>query len=79
MNRGSIVPAVWTSTALAMIYSSYSLAQSTPSEFAEMSLTDLFEQTIDDPSVSHPDRSPGVLPFSASRQSLKTFSKAITE
>ncbi len=51
MNRDSIVPAVWTSSLLTMIYSSYSFAQSTPSEFAEMSLTDLFEQTIDDPSV----------------------------
>ena len=63
MNRDSIVPAVWTSSLLTMIYSSYSFAQSTPSEFAEMSLTDLFEQTIDDPSVSYPDRSPWSFTF----------------
>jgi hypothetical protein len=73
MNREKNISAVWTSTALAMIYSSYSFAQSTPSEFAEMSLTDLFEQTIDDPSVSSSDRSAWSFTFQRKSAEFQDF------
>ena len=50
---------------LVMLYSSCSFSQSTPSEFAEMSLADLFEQTIDEVGSSNQDRSPWSFAFQA--------------
>ena len=73
MSTKRIVPATWTLTMLALVYSGYSFSQSTPSEFAEMSLTDLFEQTIDDPSVSVPNRSSWSFTFQRKSAEFKDF------
>ena len=48
MSLGKFRLGLWALTALGLIYSGSSFAQSTPSEFAEMSLTDLFAMSIND-------------------------------
>jgi hypothetical protein len=63
MNHQRVMPTLTRSTLLAIIYSSFSFAQSTPSEFAGMSLADLFEQSIDDPTDSNRNQSPWSFSF----------------
>ena len=48
MNIGKFRAGLWALTSLGLIYSGSGFAQSTPSEFAELSLTDLFTQSISD-------------------------------
>lgn len=60
-------------TALGLIYSGSSFAQSTPSEFAEMSLTDLFAQSIDEGPNSNPDQSRWSVAFQRSSVEFKGY------
>jgi hypothetical protein len=73
MATSRIAPLRWTFTVVGMMCSSYGLSQSTPSEFAEMSLAELLEQSIDDPYSSRQDKSPWSFSFQRSSAEFEDF------
>ncbi|MDG2048025.1 MAG: hypothetical protein P8J79_12505 [Halioglobus sp.] len=68
-----IAPLGWTFTAVSIMYSGDSLSQSTPSEFAEMSLVDLLDQSIDESELSHRDQSSWSFVFQRQSAEFKDF------
>jgi hypothetical protein len=73
MNLGKFRHGLWALTSLGLIYSGSGFAQSTPSEFAEMSLTDLFAQSINEVGSSSPDQSPWSVAIQRSSVEFKGY------
>lgn len=73
MNLGKFRLGLLALTALGLVYSGCSFAQSTPSEFAEMSLTDLFAQSINEGPNSNPDQSRWSVAFQRSSVEFKGY------